>query len=85
MDEALLAIAQSADDLDALLDQQAYRLAFWKIGYEEINYRRFFDINELVGLRIEEAEVFENRYQQTLNLLRKGKITGMRVDHIDGL
>ncbi len=85
VDEALLAIAQSADDLDALLEQQAYRLAYWKIGYEEINYRRFFDINELVGLRIEEADVFENRYQQTLHLIRQGKITGLRVDHIDGL
>ncbi len=76
VDEALLAIAESADDLDALLEQQAYRLAYWKIGYEEINYRRFFDINELVGLRIEEAEVFENRYQQTLNLVRAGEDHG---------
>ncbi len=85
VDEALLAIAESADQLHALLERQAYRLAYWKIGYEEINYRRFFDINELVGLRIEEAEVFENRYQQTLNLVRQGKITGLRIDHIDGL
>ena len=85
VDEILLAIAESADDLDALLEQQAYRLAYWKIGYEEINYRRFFDINELVGLRIEEPEVFENRYQQTVNLPRRGKVTGLRVDHIDGL
>ena len=50
VDDALLFFADSADDLDRLLAQQAYRLAYWKIGYEEINYRRFFDINDLVAL-----------------------------------
>jgi (1->4)-alpha-D-glucan 1-alpha-D-glucosylmutase len=85
LDEALLAISASADDLDALLAQQAYRLAYWKIGYEEINYRRFFDINELVGIRVESPEVFDNRHQRTLELVRSGKITGLRIDHIDGL
>jgi (1->4)-alpha-D-glucan 1-alpha-D-glucosylmutase len=85
MDEALLAIAASPADFDRLLDAQAYRLAYWKIGYEEINYRRFFDVNELVGLRVEDPEVFDNRHQRTLALVRDGKITGMRVDHIDGL
>ena len=69
----------------ALLSQQAYRLAYWKIGYEEINYRRFFDVNELVGLRIETPEVFDNRNQKTLELMRSGKVTGLRIDHIDGL
>jgi (1->4)-alpha-D-glucan 1-alpha-D-glucosylmutase len=85
LDETLAAIASDSAALDALLGAQAYRLAYWKIGYEEINYRRFFDINELVGLRIEVPEVFENRYQQIFSLLREGKITGLRVDHIDGL
>jgi (1->4)-alpha-D-glucan 1-alpha-D-glucosylmutase len=85
LDEALLAIAADPAALDALLGAQAYRLAYWKIGYEEINYRRFFDINELVGIRIELPEVFENRYQQTCALLRDGKATGLRIDHIDGL
>jgi (1->4)-alpha-D-glucan 1-alpha-D-glucosylmutase len=85
IDDALLAIAASADDLDALLSAQAYRLAYWKIGYEEINYRRFFDINELVGIRVESAEVFDNRYQRTLELVRDGQVTGLRIDHIDGL
>jgi (1->4)-alpha-D-glucan 1-alpha-D-glucosylmutase len=85
VDEALLAISSSVDDLDALLSEQAYRLAYWKIGYEEINYRRFFDINELVGIKIETPEVFDNRNQKTLELVRSGKVTGLRIDHIDGL
>ncbi len=85
LDEALLAIAASADELDALLSEQAYRLAYWKIGYEEINYRRFFDINELVGLKIESPDVFDNRNQRTFELIRSGKVTGLRIDHIDGL
>ncbi|HUK16961.1 MAG TPA: alpha-amylase family glycosyl hydrolase, partial [Bryobacteraceae bacterium] len=85
VDDALQSIAASVDDLDRLLSGQAYRLAYWKIGYEEINYRRFFDINELVALRIERPEVFDNRSQSTLELVRQGSVTGLRVDHIDGL
>jgi (1->4)-alpha-D-glucan 1-alpha-D-glucosylmutase len=85
LDEALLSIAGSVDTLDALLSQQAYRLAYWKIGYEEINYRRFFDINDLVGLKIESAEVFDKRNAKTLELVHTGKVTGLRIDHIDGL
>jgi (1->4)-alpha-D-glucan 1-alpha-D-glucosylmutase len=85
LDEALLYFSDSADDLDRLLAQQAYRLAYWKIGYEEINYRRFFDINELIGLRIELPEVFANREGKMLELVRAGKVSGLRVDHIDGL
>jgi (1->4)-alpha-D-glucan 1-alpha-D-glucosylmutase len=85
MDDALAFFAGSVDDLDALLSEQAYRLAYWKIGYEEINYRRFFDINELVGLRVESAPVFEDANRKILELVRGGKVTGLRVDHIDGL
>ncbi len=85
VDEAMLFFADSADDLDRLLAQQAYRLAYWKIGYEEINYRRFFDINDLVALRIEAPEVFEDTNRKTLELVRGGKVTGLRIDHIDGL
>jgi (1->4)-alpha-D-glucan 1-alpha-D-glucosylmutase len=85
LDETLLAISASPEDMDTLLSQQAYRVAFWKIGYEEINYRRFFDINELVGLKVDNPEVFDNRHQKTLELVRSGKVTGLRIDHIDGL
>jgi (1->4)-alpha-D-glucan 1-alpha-D-glucosylmutase len=85
IDEALVSIEGSVDDLDRLLSAQAYRLAYWQIGYEEINYRRFFDINDLVGLRVEVPEVFDNRNQKTFELVRSGKVTGLRIDHIDGL
>ena len=85
VEDALLFFAGSVDDFDRLLSLQAYRLAHWKIGYEEINYRRFFDINELVALRIESPAVFENRYRRTLELVRGGRVTGLRIDHIDGL
>ncbi len=85
IDTALLEIEGSVEDLDALLAKQVYRLAYWKIGYEEINYRRFFDINDLVGIRIEQADVFDKRYQKTLELIKSGKVGGLRIDHIDGL
>ena len=49
----------SFDLLDALLDEQAYRLAFWRVAAEEINYRRFFDVNELAGVRVEDPRVFQ--------------------------
>ena len=85
IDEALQTLSASVDDLDRLLSLQAYRLACWKVGYEEINYRRFFDINDLVALRIELPGVFDNRNRKTLELVRSGKVTGLRIDHIDGL
>jgi (1->4)-alpha-D-glucan 1-alpha-D-glucosylmutase len=76
---------QSFVHLDQLLAKQAYRLAFWRMAIEEINYRRFFDINELVGLHIEIPEVFQARHSTVLKLIEEGKVTGLRIDHIDGL
>ena len=76
---------RSFDLLDALLARQPYRLAYWKMGIEEINYRRFFDINDLVGLRVDRPAVFAARHEQILQLIAEGKITGLRIDHIDGL
>jgi (1->4)-alpha-D-glucan 1-alpha-D-glucosylmutase len=75
----------SFDLLDCLLAAQPYRLAHWKIGMEEINYRRFFDINDLVGLRVQDPPVFADRHAQIIELMREEKITGLRVDHVDGL
>ena len=75
----------SFEPLDRLLSAQAYRLAYWKMAAEEINYRRFFDINELVGLRVEDVRVFEDRHRLIIELARKEEEIGLRVDHIDGL
>jgi (1->4)-alpha-D-glucan 1-alpha-D-glucosylmutase len=75
----------SFDRLDALLDDQPYRLAFWRVAAEEINYRRFFDINELAGLRPEVPRVFDETHRLVLRLIREGKVTGLRIDHPDGL
>jgi (1->4)-alpha-D-glucan 1-alpha-D-glucosylmutase len=77
--------AESFDALDALLDAQWYRLAYWRIASEKINYRRFFDVTDLVGVRVENPEVFEARNRRTLELIAEGKVTGLRIDHIDGL
>ena len=76
---------ESFSALDALLAGQAFRLGFWKLAAEEINYRRFFDVSDLVGLRVEDPRVFEARHGQIVQLLNEGKVTGLRIDHIDGL
>lgn len=71
--------------LSALLAQQFYRLAFWRVGVEEINYRRFFAVNDLISLRVEDREVFDRVHHLPYRLLSSGIVTGLRVDHIDGL
>ncbi len=76
---------QSFDLLDALVSDQAYRLAYWRVAAEEINYRRFFDINELAAIRMEQPEVFTEFHQCVFGLLQTGAATGLRIDHIDGL
>lgn len=75
----------SFDLLDTLLGNQAYRLAYWRVAAEEINYRRFFDVNELAALRAEDPAVFAATHQLVLRLFAEGKVTGFRIDHIDGL
>jgi (1->4)-alpha-D-glucan 1-alpha-D-glucosylmutase len=76
---------RSFDRLDALLAGQAYRLSFWQTAGDEINYRRFFDINELAAIRMEEPAVFEAAHRLVLRLVREGAVTGLRIDHPDGL
>ena len=71
--------------LSALLAQQNFRLAFWRVGVEEVNYRRFFAVNELISLRIEDREVFDRVHHLPLRLVAANVFTGLRVDHIDGL
>lgn len=78
-------MADEAGELHALLEQQVYRLAYWRVAGDEINYRRFFDINDLAGLRIEDEKVFDATHQFILSLIEQGKIQGLRIDHGDGL
>ncbi|MBD3161697.1 MAG: malto-oligosyltrehalose synthase [Candidatus Eisenbacteria bacterium] len=72
-------------DLHALLEAQPYRLANWRVASDEINYRRFFDINDLAALRMERPEVFEATHRLLLDLIVQGKVQGLRIDHPDGL
>ncbi|MFO1421688.1 MAG: malto-oligosyltrehalose synthase [Candidatus Competibacteraceae bacterium] len=76
---------ESFDLLDDLLDEQFFRLSYWKVGNEELNYRRFFTINGLISLRIEDPRVFDFTHELILKLVAEEKITGLRIDHVDGL
>jgi len=76
---------RSFDLLDELLNAQSYRLAFWRVAAEEINYRRFFDVNDLAAIRVESPKVFDAVHRLTLDLVSAGGVTGLRIDHPDGL
>lgn len=76
---------ESFNLLDALLAEQFYRLSFWKVGAEEINYRRFFTVNELISVKVEELKVFNKTHSLIEKFVAEGKFTGLRIDHIDGL
>lgn len=71
--------------LHRLLERQAYRLAHWRVAADEINYRRFFDINDLAALRVENPQVFARIHVLVARLLGEGKLDGLRIDHLDGL
>ncbi len=75
----------SFDQLEVLLDAQSYRLAYWRVAAEEINYRRFFAINDLAAIRQEEPEVFDATHRLLLSLIGNGQVSGVRIDHPDGL
>ena len=75
----------SFDLLEALLLEQVYRIAHWRVATEEINYRRFFDINSLGAIRVEDPVVFEETHRLVLSLVTEGKVNGLRIDHADGL
>ncbi|HEV7714104.1 MAG TPA: malto-oligosyltrehalose synthase [Steroidobacteraceae bacterium] len=77
--------ASSFDALHELLERQCYRLAYWRVAADDINYRRFFDVNDLAALRMENDAVFEATHRLVLELLREGKLDGLRIDHPDGL
>ena len=76
---------RSFDLLDALLNRQAYRLSYWRVAADEINYRRFFDINGLASISMEREEVFEETHRLIFRFIREGKLDGLRIDHPDGL
>jgi len=76
---------ESFNLLNDLLSEQLFRLSFWKVATEEINYRRFFNINELLSLRVEDEDVFNHTHSLIFKLIQEGKIRGLRIDHIDGL
>ncbi|MET9498073.1 malto-oligosyltrehalose synthase [Streptomyces sp. NPDC006552] len=71
--------------LPQLLDAQWYRLAWWRLARTELNYRRFFTISDLIGVRVEDPEVFAATHATVLRLLREGVVDGLRIDHPDGL
>ncbi|MDN4472735.1 malto-oligosyltrehalose synthase [Demequina zhanjiangensis] len=68
-----------------LVDEQNYRLAYWRVGNEELNYRRFFDVGSLVAVRVEDADVFDQTHRVIVDLVRDGTLDGLRIDHPDGL
>jgi (1->4)-alpha-D-glucan 1-alpha-D-glucosylmutase len=77
--------SRSFDLLDRLLGMQVWRLSFWRVATDEINYRRFFDINSLAAIRVENPDVFRETHRMVFDLIRSGSVTGLRVDHPDGL
>jgi (1->4)-alpha-D-glucan 1-alpha-D-glucosylmutase len=87
LDECLIQVGgpEGVDLLDRILDRQAYRVGYWRIASEELNYRRFFDITDLIAVRVELPDVFDSRHMEVLGLLNAGHVTGLRVDHVDGL
>ncbi len=78
-------VPQSFDLLDELVDAQVYRASFWRVAADEINYRRFFDINELAAVCVENTGVFHAVHHLIFRLLEEGKVMGLRIDHPDGL
>src|SRR5687767_10126215 len=85
LDRALAVINNDADDLHALLEMQNYRLAWWRSAGRDLGYRRFFDINTLVALRMEDEQVFADTHARVLQCVSEGGIHGLRIDHPDGL
>jgi (1->4)-alpha-D-glucan 1-alpha-D-glucosylmutase len=75
----------SFEELHEIIKAQAFRLANWRVASDDINYRRFFDTNDLAGIRVEREEVFEASHRLVLRLVAEGKVDGFRLDHPDGL
>jgi len=85
LDHTIAQINGDNDALDSLVEQQNYRLAWWRSARRDLGYRRFFDIDPLIGLRIENEEVFHETHRTVLDWVVAGQVDGLRIDHIDGL
>ena len=85
LDRAVATLNADWDALDALLHRQNYRLAYWRTASEQLDYRRFFNIETLIGLRMEDPRVFEATHRLVLALVADGIVYGLRLDHVDGL
>lgn len=85
VDTAVTRVDARPDLLGALLDRQNYRLVFWRMAGRDLSYRRFFDINSLIGLRVEDVQVFQDSHRLVLEWLSRGDLDGVRIDHVDGL
>lgn len=85
VDSVIEEINRDPDRVDAVLEQQNFRLAYWRTSEQDLGYRRFFDVNTLVGLRMENERVFQDTHAVILNWLREGVLDGIRIDHPDGL
>jgi (1->4)-alpha-D-glucan 1-alpha-D-glucosylmutase len=77
--------AAAIERVHELLEKQRYRLSFWRVAAQEINYRRFFDINTLAGVRVEDQRAFVDMHEYIFKLVEEGKVQGLRIDHPDGL
>jgi (1->4)-alpha-D-glucan 1-alpha-D-glucosylmutase len=85
LDEVVAEVNADPDKLDDLLQRQNYRVAFWRTAGQELDYRRFFDVHTLIGLRMEDERVFADTHALVLRWLREGVLDGVRIDHPDGL
>jgi (1->4)-alpha-D-glucan 1-alpha-D-glucosylmutase len=85
VDSVLEKLTKDVNALDEFLEHQNYRLSYWRTSQQELGYRRFFDVNTLVGLRMENPQVFADTHALILGWLREGVLDGIRVDHPDGL
>jgi (1->4)-alpha-D-glucan 1-alpha-D-glucosylmutase len=85
VDREIDALHHDFDRLDELHQRQNYRLSHWRLAGTQLNYRRFFDINSLVGIRVELLQVFDERHARLIDMVRSGVVDGLRIDHPDGL
>ncbi len=85
IDAAIEGVNADPGLIDSLLERQNYRLAYWRSADQQLDYRRFFDIDTLVALRVEDPEVFEETHAHVLEWMRDGMVDGLRIDHVDGL